>query len=405
VVEESSVKAIILAAGEGTRLRPFTDSVPKGMIFLANKPILSYVVESLVSAGITEIVMVVGYQKERIMDYFGDGNHVGAHITYVFQERQLGTGHALLQAAQLFGNQTYVVPADNIVNEQMIKSIRNQTAPGLLCVLHDESSKYGVVRIENNLLTQICEKPEMNQGNIISTGIYKFTKDVIPLLRQTVQDGKTDLTDTIKAMISQGLNIHATISNEHWQDVVYPWDIVSVNEFIMQQQTSTQCSGTIEKGVVIQGAVTIGKNSVIRSGSYLLGPVCIGDGCHIGPYTCVFPSTAIGDNVSIGPFSKIQNCVINSNTTIDSHCSLRQSILGESCVLDSHVVILHADADIRLDTTSQFLHVQNSGAYIGENTRMHAGVIIHPGVIIGSNTTIHPQKIITNSVKANSLVV
>ena len=404
-IEGISVKAIILAAGEGTRLQPFTDTMPKGMIHLANKPILSYVVESLVLAGITEIVLVVGYQKERIMDYFGDGKKFGAHMTYVVQEKQLGTGHALLQAAQLFGTQTIVVPADNIVNEQMIRSIHNQTAPALLCVQHEEPSKYGVVHIENNSLVDICEKPERNQGNIISTGIYKFTKEIIPLLQQTVKDGKTDLTDTIKVMLSQGFDIAALISHEHWQDVVYPWDIIQVNENILQQKKTTTCAGTIEQDVVIKGPVTIGNNTIIRSGSYILGPVSIGDGCSIGPHTCIFPSTAIGDGVNIGPFSKIQNSVIMSNTTIDSHCSLKHSVFGEGCTIDSHITNLQMDADIKLENSNQLLHVKDAGTYVGENSLIQSGVVINPGVIIGSNTVIHPQKIITTSIKSHSLVV
>ncbi|MDD1747358.1 MAG: nucleotidyltransferase family protein, partial [Methanomassiliicoccales archaeon] len=89
------MKAVVLAAGEGTRLRPFTNSRPKVMIPVANKPILHFVVKALVDSGVKDIVLVVGYKRERIMSYFGDGKAFGANIHYVVQEKQLGTAHAL----------------------------------------------------------------------------------------------------------------------------------------------------------------------------------------------------------------------------------------------------------------------------------------------------------------------
>lgn len=403
--EGSSLKAIVLAAGEGIRLRPFTDRMPKGMISVGNKPILSYVIESLVFSGISEIVLVVGYQKERIMDYFRDGALYQAQITYVIQDRQLGTGHALLQAAQSFGAETLVVPADNLVNSAMITSIKKHSTPSILCVIHDEPSNYGVVEIEDGRLTNIIEKPQGDQGNIISTGIYKLPKETIPVLKKMVDQGRTDLTDTIKEMIAEGFLINTLISHEPWQDVVYPWDIINVNEQIMQKKDSMNGAGTIEKGVVIKGPVSIGRNTIIRSGSYILGPVSIGDGCHIGPSTCLFPSTTIGDNVTIGPYTSIHNCVIMANSSIDSHCCLKQSIIGEGCRLGSNIITLEADADIRLDALSRFLHVKRSGCYIGENTCIDAAVVVHPGIIIGSDTMVGPQKVITKTIKSNSTVV
>jgi UDP-N-acetylglucosamine diphosphorylase / glucose-1-phosphate thymidylyltransferase / UDP-N-acetylgalactosamine diphosphorylase / glucosamine-1-phosphate N-acetyltransferase / galactosamine-1-phosphate N-acetyltransferase len=404
-VEGSSLKAIVLAAGEGIRLRPFTDRMPKGMISVGNKPILSYVIESLVSSGISEIVLVVGYQKERIMDYFKDGALYHAHITYVVQDRQLGTGHALLKAAQSFGTETLVVPADNLVNSVMIASIKDQMTPSVLCVLHDEPSNYGVVEIEDGRLKNIYEKPQSDQGNIISTGIYKLPKEMISVLKKMVDQGRTDLTDTIKEMISEGFLINALLSHEPWQDVVYPWDIIQVNENIMQQKDSMISEGTIEKGVVIKGPVIIGKNTIVRSGSYLLGPVSVGDGCHIGPSTCLFPSTTVGDQVTIGPFTSIHNCVIMANSSIDSHCCLKQSIIGEGCRLGSNIITLEADEDIRLDTSTRFHHVKRAGCYIGENTCIDAAVVIHPGILIGSDTVVGSQKVITKPIKSNSMVV
>ena len=117
------MRAIILAAGEGKRLRPFTESMSKVMLPVANKPILGYVVDAVAGCGIENIVMVLGYGKERIMDYFGDGKEFGANIKYVFQEKQLGTGHALLQAKEEFEDEFIVLAGDNIIDSSLISPV------------------------------------------------------------------------------------------------------------------------------------------------------------------------------------------------------------------------------------------------------------------------------------------
>ena len=113
-------QAVILAAGEGQRLRPFTVTKPKAMLSVAGKPILSYAVESLIQNGIRNIVLVVGYRKEQVFDYIGSGEQFGAHITYVIQERQLGTAHALAQANDVTEDEFLVLPGDNLIGTDTI---------------------------------------------------------------------------------------------------------------------------------------------------------------------------------------------------------------------------------------------------------------------------------------------
>lgn len=398
------MNAIILAAGEGTRLRPFTDSMPKVMLPVANKPILQYVINALVATGISDITLVVGYQKERIMDYFQDGKKIDANITYVTQDKQLGTGHALLQAQKKFTDEFLVLPGDNIIDEQLVRSIIDQEPPSLLSVRHPEPSKYGVITTEDNRLTSIHEKPVEEISNIISTGIYKFSKTILPFLTKTINEGYPELTHFIQQLLSQNTTITTINGSGIWQDIVYPWDLLKVNEIILQNNTAGK-AGVIEPGVTIKGPVSIGKNSIIRSGSYLIGPVIIGEGCEIGPYTCIFPSTTIGDNVTIGPFTELRNSIIMNDVSIRSRCSIKQTIIGEGCTLETNILATSGNAYIRLEENNQFHKLTNIGCFIGENTRIQTGVIINPGVSIGSHTHINPQKTIINNVGNNSIVV
>ena len=145
------MKAVILAAGEGRRLRPFTETMPKVMLPVANRPVLEYVFDAVKNSGIDEIITVVGYKKEVIMEYFKD--YEDASITYVVQDKQLGTAHALLQAKKYITEDFIVLSGDNIIDQISIsKLIKNKSPHSILIKEHPSPSKYGVVFIEKNIL-------------------------------------------------------------------------------------------------------------------------------------------------------------------------------------------------------------------------------------------------------------
>ena len=171
------MKAVILAAGEGRRLRPFTETMPKVMLPVANKPVLEYVTDAVKTSGINEIVLVVGYKKEVIMDYFKDYEDI--NITYVVQEKQLGTAHALLQTKDLIDGDFLVLSGDNIIDHRGIeKLLKEESKYSMLIKEHVHPSKYGVVVVEKNILKEIVEKPAEEGGKFISTGIFKFPDSI-----------------------------------------------------------------------------------------------------------------------------------------------------------------------------------------------------------------------------------
>jgi NDP-sugar pyrophosphorylase family protein len=164
-------KAVILAAGEGKRLRPFTETMPKVMLPVANKPLLEYVFDATRKSGINEIIVVVGYKKEVIMEHFKDYKNV--KITYVIQDRQLGTAHALLQAKKHIKDSFIVLAGDNIIDPGSIsKLIKDHSEYSLLIKEHPHTSKYGVVFVENRNISKIVEKPKEDVGKYISTSRF-----------------------------------------------------------------------------------------------------------------------------------------------------------------------------------------------------------------------------------------
>jgi glucose-1-phosphate thymidylyltransferase len=387
------MQAIILTAGEGQRLRPFTAYKPKSMIKVANKPILEFIVESLKKSGVTDIVMVVGYKKERIMNYFGDGNEFGVKIRYAFQNQQLGTAHALKQAKDFAADEFLVIPGDNIIDYRTLSKVDEPFT--ILYKRLPEVSKYGVLFLKNNHLERIVEKPEEMTGGLANTGIYCLDRGVFDEIGD-----ETSLVSVINGMIEKGYSFKAEEA-EKWLDVVYPWDILKLNDLSMDFE-GKKISGKVESGVTIIGDVVIGEGSVIRGNTYIYGPVIIGEQCRIGPNCIIFPSTAIGDSSTIEPLSYIENSVIGEGVRIGAGSHLKNSVVDSGTIIDCGFKALSGEAEI---TICDEWHCTEAGAFIGEGVRVGSGVIAKPCSIIGNFAKIAELKVISGLIPDNSVVL
>jgi glucose-1-phosphate thymidylyltransferase len=394
------MKAVILAAGEGKRLRPFTETMPKVMLPVANKPILDHIFNAIKRTGIDEIILVVGYKKEVIMDYFKDFK--GVKITYITQDKQLGTAHALLQAKNMINESFIVLAGDNIIDNKCIqKLIHDESEYSILVKEHSQPSKYGVVFLENQNLKELVEKPKEEIGKFISTGIYKFPSYVFKKISQLNKIGVHDLSSAVQSFLKDGTTFSVDIADS-WMDVVYPWDLIKVNE-IMLHDIKGSIGGIIEKNVVIKGDVSIGKHTKIYSGSYIVGPVFIGEGCEIGPNVCIFPSTSIGDNSVIHPFTEIQNSVIMNDVHIGSNSFITNSVVARGSILGHNFSTNSGENTIEIE--GEFKKVKNIGSLIGEDCTIENHVIIDPGFIIGRKCSICSMKRIRSNIKSYSKVM
>lgn len=394
-------KAVILAAGEGKRLRPFTETMPKVMLPVANKPILEYVLDATKKSGIDEVFLVVGYKKEVIMEYFKDYKDIT--ITYVTQDKQLGTAHALLQTRKHIKEPFIVLAGDNIIDPKSIRKLTKDTSEyAILIKEHPYSSKYGVVFIENKSIRRIVEKPKEDIGKYISTGIYKLPHSVFTALEQCTSQGIYALSSVIQTLVDQGIHIN-TILATMWMDIVYPWDLITVNE-TMTQGTVESTSGIIEKGVTLKGPVTVGKDTTIYAGCYITGPVVIGEGCEIGPNACIFPSTTIGNNTVVHPFSEIRSSVIMDDVHIASNSHISHSVIGKGCVIGDSFSTIIDKTVIEIDNEFNRLDVP-IGAMIGEDTIIDSHVVVQPGRIIGRKCRISPLTRINKNIPSESIVM
>jgi UDP-N-acetylglucosamine diphosphorylase/glucosamine-1-phosphate N-acetyltransferase len=388
-------QAIVLAAGEGQRLRPFTVTRPKAMLSIADKPILQYVVEALAQNGIRNIVFVVGYRKEQVYDYMGSGERFGVDISYVVQETQLGTAHALLQVREVTEDEFLVLPGDNLIEAGTISDFMRMKPEAVLVKRVDSPVRYGVVNIAQDEVKDIVEKPKEAGSNIVNTGIYAFTKEIFKFTESVL-----DIPDAMNNMIAEGHTINALETDGTWLDVVYPWDILSLNNAVLRQ-IEASLGGTIEDGVSLKGQVSVGEDTVIRSGSYISGPVVIGCGCDVGPNVCIMPGTSIGDNVVISPFTEIKNSVIGNDVSIGAGSIISDSVIDKGCVIKGHFTACGSQSEVRVNGESPLVNV---GAMLGEDCNLGNNVVAQSGVIVGNYCQIQSMKLISGRLPDHSLV-
>jgi len=388
-------QAVILAAGEGQRLRPFTLNRPKAMLSIADKPILQYIIEALAFNGIRNIVIIVGYRKEQVYDYFGSGERCGVNITYVTQVPQLGTAHALLQAREYVDDEFLVLSGDNLIEAPTIARFVQVKPSALLVKRVENPVRYGVVNIEEGEVRDFAEKPVEAKSNLVNTGIYAFTKDIFRFTEDVL-----DIPDALNNMLAGDQPIAACETDGTWLDVVYPWDIISLNDAVLKN-IGVSLGGTIEAGVSIRGNVVVGAGSIVRSGSCIYGPAVIGSGCEIGPQVCVMPSTSIGDNVTISPFSEIRNSVIGDDVAIGPGSIVSDSVIDKGCVLKGRFTALGGPSEVRVSGESPAINV---GVIMGEECQVEGNVTAQPGVIIGNYCQVQMMKTLSGRIPDRSLV-
>ena len=388
-------QAVILAAGEGQRLRPFTVNRPKVMLSVAGKPILQYAIEALAQSGIRDIVLVVGYRKEQVLDYMGSGEQFGVNLTYITQAKQLGTAHALALVKEAIKDEFLALPGDNLIEADTIAQFAAIKPSALLVKRVDNPLRYGVVTLERNVVKEIVEKPAAARSNVVSTGIYALTTDIFDFI-----EPELDLPDVLNKMIAQGNRIRAMETDGTWLDVIHPWDILNLNDAILHQIQATS-GGTIEAGVSLKGQVSVGKDTVIRSNSYIVGPVVIGDGCDIGPNACLLPATSIGNNVVISPFTEMRNSVIGDDVSIGPGCIIVDSVIDKGCIIKGHFTACSGLEEVRINHES---HQVSVGAMLGEGCNLGNSVVAQPGVIVGNYSQVQPLKLISGRLPDGSLV-
>jgi UDP-N-acetylglucosamine diphosphorylase/glucosamine-1-phosphate N-acetyltransferase len=383
------MQAVILAAGEGTRLRPLTHGKPKAMIPVANRPVIQHVMDALLANGIRDIVVVVGYRREYVQRFL---NSLDTPVTVVVQEKQLGTAHALRAAAPEISGDFLVLPGDNYIDAASIARIKGEPC-AMLVKEHPSPSNFGVVVVKKGLVAEILEKPEEAPAQTVSTGILSLPRESLKSL------GKNEIPDAVNALIGRGMRMKAVMAGE-WMDAIYPWDLLRMNQSLLAHVTPRK-AGRMAGNVSFSGPVSMGKGTTIGPNTTITGPVVIGEDCEIGPNTCILPGTSLGSRVGIGPFTVIGSSLVMDDTAIGSHSQVLQAVIGEGCRIADHASTV---------TTSSLFSIEGKvqkaefGAILGDRVST-APFTVFRTCIVGNGVTVREGRTLTQMVPDNTLVM
>lgn len=414
------MKAVILTAGKGKRLMPITSSRPKPMIPLAGKPLLEYTILGLKNAGISEILLIVGYKEEDIREYFGDGqDKFNVSIEYISQEKQLGTGHAVSYAKDFVKDTPFLLMyGDLITDPKIFKDILekfNETKiDGLITLLKvNNPQDYGIITLNSDdFVEKIIEKPspELNLGNLANAGIYIFNPMIFKAIEKTEKSirGEYEFTDSMEILINQlnGKILGYIIKDYFWSDIGLPWQLFGANSFVLDR-IERKILGDVEENVQIFGNVYIGKNTNVKSGSYIQGPCYIGENTLIGPNAFIRPYTSVGDNCHIG-ISEVKNSLIFSKSNVPHFNYVGDSIICENVNLGAGSKI----SNLRFDNKSIKVNIEGKlidsgrrklGAFIGPNVQTGINASIMCGKKIGENSIIGAHTLVVEDVPPNTL--
>jgi bifunctional UDP-N-acetylglucosamine pyrophosphorylase/glucosamine-1-phosphate N-acetyltransferase len=387
-------------------MRPLTENKPKVMLPVANRPMLEYTLLAAKDAGITDILLIVGYRKEAIIDYFGDGSKWGLNIEYVTQERQRGTGDAFGMAAGHFDSKFAALNGDVTVSPSHLKKLVSRNEDAVISVKQvPNPQQFGVIETNGAAVTRIVEKSPEPPTNLANAGVYLFSPSIFDAIEQTPLSprGEIEVTDSLQYLIDNGKAVGYEIMGEDWLDIGRPWDLLTASELMLKAMKPV-IAGEVEPNATLKGAVSVGKGTVVRNGAYIVGPVIIGENCDIGPNCFIRAHTSIGNNVHIGNAVEIKNSVIMNGTKIGHLSYVGDSVIGERCNFGAGTKI----ANLRLDeksipTTLNGKKVDSGrrklGCIMGDDVHTGIGSLINVGTVIGAGAAIGPGVLAQGEVK------
>lgn len=368
-----SMQVVILAAGQGQRLRPLTHDRPKSMLPVAGRPLIHHLLENLSDLGLKEIVLVVGHGKERLQSYVGDGTGVGLNVKYIEQSLQLGPGHALHQAREHLRDGPFLLlPADSWYHPRLLERLRDAPGPALVTVPSARSARHGLPTVRGGKAVDLVEAHGDTDGRP-SGGAYQLPYRLLDHL----QPSGFSLRDAIRRDLAQtgpwGL---VPAQGGEYVDVIEGQDLLALHEQLMADLPN-DVQGTVEPGVQVRGPLRLGEGSVVRAGTVIHGPVHIGRNCEVGPLAVLQPGTCLRNHVRVEPFTVLSNCIVASNVAIASHCRIHNAMVDNGVVVGTGSRIsgepeVLVGSDTVLEPNSTIL----PGGRIGRFARISAGRVV-----------------------------
>ncbi|MFM2073353.1 MAG: hypothetical protein RLZZ623_3617 [Actinomycetota bacterium] len=336
------MKALILAGGAGTRLRPITHTSAKQLVPVANKPILFYGIEAMVAAGITEIGVIVGDTRVEVMAALGDGSKWGAQITFIPQDEPLGLAHCVLIAADFLGDDDFVMYlGDNLLEQdlgafvtafELARTTANPPAAQILLKRVPDPHRFGIAELDaDGNVVRLVEKPADPPSDLALVGVYLFDRTILDAVRAIAPSprGELEITDAIQWLVDQGRRVRQEELTGWWIDTGKLTPLLEANRLLLEL-IETRLDGSVDEASVIDGRVVVEAGATIIH-STLRGPLVIGAGTIV-EHSFIGPFSAIGNHCEVR-HSEVEHSVVMDGSRIIEIQRLEDSLIGKEAVV------------------------------------------------------------------------
>jgi glucose-1-phosphate thymidylyltransferase len=351
------MKALVLAGGRGTRLRPITHTSAKQLVPVANKPVLFYGLEAIRDAGIREVGIVVSDPREmlepdrrtgelmtvlvnsqaEIRAAVGDGSAFGLRVTYIEQEAPLGLAHAVKISEEFMAGEPFVMYlGDNLIRDGItpfVREFETEKPNAQILLAHVKTPQdFGVAELDGDKVVRLEEKPKHPKSDLALVGVYLFDRSIFDAVRaiQPSKRGELEITDAIQQLISSGKRVRSHVITGWWKDTGKVEDMLEANRIVLADLVGVN-HGRIDAATVVEGAVRIGKGTVIER-SRLRGPLVIGENAVIRD-AYVGPFTAIADGVNL-IHCEIEHSIVLERSRLENlTVRIESSLIGKDAVV------------------------------------------------------------------------
>ncbi len=356
-----AMKALVLCGGKGTRLKPLTNTMAKQLLPVANKPILFYVLDQIIEAGIRDIGIIISpetspYIKEAVRD----GSRWNAQIRYILQPEPLGLAHAVKTAQDFLGKSSFLMfLGDNLIQGGIAQFVQqfNASSPDALILLKavKETHLFGIADLdETGAVCRVEEKPKHPRSNLAVIGVYIFSPAVHEAISHIKPSwrGELEITDTIQRLIDTGKNVQSYTLDGWWLDTGKKDDLLEANRVVLDNFLERDIKGDIDTASQVVGRVEIRQGAKVEN-STIRGPVSISEGCQIrnsfiGPFTSIGAGTVIQSS-SIEHSVILKDChIFNIERLADSVIGRGTEVIKQEQAFEALRLFLGDDAKVEL---------------------------------------------------------